>query len=136
MKLKKSILFWSLLVMAVFLAVSQILSHCGLMLRVWIREPLSYFTGVGAAIGILQLLLHIPKKWLKVLTVVLWAAAAAFGLWYSWLLYGFCHFEEWTEERNGVKCVCEFEHVLWTSHSYYYEAHGPFLRGTELLDED
>ncbi len=136
MKLKKSILFWSLLVMAAFLAVSWILSLCGLKLRVWLREPLSFFTGVGAGIGILQLLLHIPKKGLKIFTIVLWSVAAAVCLGYSWLFFGFYHLEETAVQRDGKWYIEEYEHIMWASNYYYYEDHGPLVRGAELLDEN
>lgn len=136
MKLRKSILFWSLLLMAAFLGTVQILSLCGLRLRAWLREPLSFFIGVGIAAGILQLLLRIRKKAVKILTVVLWSGAAVCGLGYSWLYYGFYHLEDSTVEWQGRTCVREYEHIMWDSTYYYYEYHGPFVRGKELLYKD
>lgn len=133
MKLKKSILFWSALSAAVYGLTVQILAKCGLCLRVFLREPLSFLIVAGIAAGILQLLLHIRKKAVKIVTVVLWSAAAVCGLGYSWLCYGFYHLEDSTAEWQGRTCVREYEHVMWASYSYYYEEHGPLLRGTELL---
>ena len=136
MKLKRSILFWSLISAAAYLVLFFVLGLCGLRLRAWLREPLSFFIGVGIAAGILQLLLHIRKKAAKIITIVLWTAAFTFFLGYGWLYYGFYHLEDSTVEWEGRTCVREYEHIMWASRYSYYEAYGLFLRGTELLYEE
>ncbi len=136
MKLKKSILFWTVLFAAVFLTADLITRLCGLRFRVWVREPATMLIAVGAAIGILQLLLHIPKKWVKITAVILWAAAVIAGGAYGFVIYAFCHLEERTEIYDGKECVVEEESTLWFEYDRYYEQHGLFFRGTDEIYTD
>ena len=74
---KKSILLWSACLAALFLAVTFVLEQfCELKMRVWLRESATILIAAGAAIGILQLVLHIPNKTAKLICAMLWVSAS------------------------------------------------------------
>ena len=138
---KKSILFRTVCFAAVYFIADWISRLCGLRFRIWVREPVTLLIAVGAAIGILQLLLHIPKKSAKITAAVLWAAAAIAGGIYGFLIFAFYHLEERTAVRDGKACIIESESFLFSGWDKYYEQHGFFFRGTDVLytydyDED
>ena len=133
--MKKSILFWTAMVCAVFLAASWILSKCGLKFRVWIREPVTLLIAAGTAAGLFQLILHIAVKPLKIALIVLWAAALiAFCYWGFWM-FALCHRYEISSntDYNGTRCVVEHEPVMWESRRRYYAYRGWFVRGKMLV---
>lgn len=130
---KKSILFRTVCFAAVYFIADWISRLCGLRFRIWVRETATILIAVGAAIGILQLLLHIPKKGAKITAVVLWAAAAIAGGIYGFLILAFTHLEERTEIYDGKTCAVESESFLFSGWDKYYEKHGLFFRGTDVL---
>ncbi|MBR4201290.1 MAG: hypothetical protein IKQ91_08485 [Oscillospiraceae bacterium] len=134
---KKSILLWSACLAALFLAVTFVLEQfCELKMRVWLRESATILIAAGAAIGILQLVLHIPNKTAKLICAMLWVPAViAFGI-YGYVLYAFLHPDEAVREWNGTKCIVETEQAFEDYTDYYYEYRNWFVRGTKLLDTD
>lgn len=80
--MRKSILFWTVIVCVLFLGARWILNRSGLQFRTWIREPVTLLIAFGTAAGILQLLLRITGKPVRIAAIVLWAAALiAFCIW-------------------------------------------------------
>ncbi|MBR5372687.1 MAG: hypothetical protein IK130_10800 [Oscillospiraceae bacterium] len=134
MQLKKSILFWSLILAAAYLALIAVLGLAGLRLRVWLRESLTVLIAAGAAAGILQILLRIPEKKARLATAAVWAAAAVVCTLAGTVIFAFYHPEESTEMYQGRICVAE-EVLMHKVVRRYYEAHGLFVRGAELLYE-
>ena len=134
----KSFLFWAAVVCAVFLTARRILSECGLRFRTWIREPVTLLIAAGTAAGLLQLILSISVKPLKIALIVLWAAA----------LIAFCYFGFWMfalssrseisskTDFNGTRCIVEHEPVMWESRRRYYAYRGWFVRGKKLLHKE
>ena len=133
MKLKHSILLWAVLALGLFLLTRGLLSLGGYTLRVWIREPVTILIGVGLAAGVLQLCLLPKKTWLKVVLIVLWLGAAGFFCVWGYIVYAFLHPEERHEERGGKEYLVEVESAFGSYTYYWYDAHGPFVRGTEVL---
>lgn len=133
--LKKSILFWTVVLTVVFLGASALLDAFGLKFRIWIREPVTILIALYAALGILQLLLHIPKKKLKITAIVLWTAAFIAAGIYGYILFAFMHLTEQRETWEGRDCIVETEHVLWVRHYRYYEYHNWFVCGNEVIHQ-
>ena len=136
MKLKNSILFWTVIAAAVFLLASLLLDGFGLKFRIWIREPVTSLSAGGLAIGFLQLLLHIPEKKVKIITVLLWTAAVIpLSLW-GYVLFGFGHLTETRKTWEETDCIVETEHVMWVYHDRYYEYHNWFVCGSGVIYEE
>lgn len=134
MKLKKSILFWTLIFAAVYLCTDTVTRLCGLRFRIWVREPATLLIAVGAEIGILQFLLcMLSKKTAKIIAAVLWTAAVLAGGAYGFVIFAFYHLEERTTTYDGKACVVETESFLFLGWDNYYEKHGPFFRGMDVL---
>ena len=135
MKLKKSILFWTVIVLLAGLGIFLILEANGLSPRAWVSESFCVLTVLGLAAGIFRLLLRIPAKWLKAALIVIFTAAAAVGGYYGVLLLSFMHCPEHRGEYEGTPCVIESQRALWgnTHSDWYYEYHGLFVRGAECL---
>lgn len=136
MQLKKSLLFWSLISAAAYLALITVLGLCGLWPRVWLRESLTVLIAAGALTGVLQLLLHIPDKKTKIIAALLWAAAAAVCGFAGTIVFAFYHPDESAEIRDGKCCIAEEEALFHKTRVRYYEAHGLFVRGIEPLHEE
>ena len=136
--MKKSILFWSAIVGVLFLAARGLLSLFGLEFRIWIREPVTLLTAAGAAGGILQLILRISKKPLKIVLIVFWAAALIAFCVYGFLMFALLHRSEISSntDYNGTRCVVEHEPVMWESRRLYFAYHGLFVRGKEVLHKE
>ena len=138
MKLKKSILFWTAVFCASFFAAVGILALNGLKFRVWFREPATIIIAFGAAVGLLQLILHISQKVWKIAAIVLWLAACiGFGI-FGYVQYAFTHRYEKsaTIEYNGKTCLVEVEPVMWVDYTRYYEYHGWLVCGRGFLYSD
>lgn len=131
MNLKRCILLWTAVFAAVFLTADLMTRLCGLRFRVWVREPATLLIAAGAAAGLLQLLLRIPKKPVKITAVILWLAAAAAGGCYGFVILAFTHVEERTESVDGTVYVVETESALWDSWDYYYERYSPVFRSLD-----
>lgn len=136
--MKKSILFWTVIVCVLFLAARWILSLFGLKFRVWIREPVTLLIAVGTASGILQLLLRISNKPLRIVTIILWAAALVlfciYGFWMFVLLSR--HEVSSNTDYNGTRCIVEYEPVMWESRRLYFAYHGWFVCGSEAIHKE
>ena len=135
MQLKKSILFWSLISAAAYLAMVAVLGLAGLRLRVWLRESLTVLIAAGAAAGVLQILLRIPEKKARLAAAAVWAAAAVVCTLAGTVIFAFYHPEEFTGMYQGRICIAEEEVLMHKVVRRYYEAHGFFVRGAELLYE-
>lgn len=135
MKLKKSILFWSVIVLLAGFVTFLILEANGLAPREWLSETFCVLIVLGFAAGIFQLLLYIPFKRLKIALIVICTAAAAVGGYYGVLLLRFMHRPEHRGEYEGTPCIIETQRALWgnTHSDWYYEYHGLFIRGAECL---
>jgi hypothetical protein len=136
--MRKSILFWTVIVCVIFLAARWILDRNGLQFRVWIREPVTLMIAFGTAAGILQLLLKIPGKPLRIVTIVLWAAALiAFCIWGGVILIlSFRHEISGNTDYKGTRCVVEYEPVMWESRRLYYPYHGWFVCGNQPIHKE
>ena len=136
--MKKSILFWTVIVCVLYLAAHWLLNLNGLEFRIWIREPVTLLIAAGAFAGILQLLLHISNKTGKIVSIVLWAAALIAFCIYGFWIFILTHRHETSgnTDFNGTRCVVEYERVMWESHELYYAYHGWFVRGKVLLNEE
>ena len=134
----KSILFWAAIVCAVFLTMRWILSKCGLRFRVWIREPVTMLIAAGTAAGLLQLILCVSVKPLKIVLIVLWAAALIAFCYLGFWMFALSHRYEISSktEYNGTRCVVEHEPVMWESRRLYYAYRGWFVRGKKLLHKE
>lgn len=136
--MRTSILFWTAVVCAVFLTARRILSKCGLRFRTWIREPVTLLIAAGTAAGLLQLILYIPVKPLKIALIVVWAAALiAFCYWGFWM-FALSNRSEISSrtDYNGIRCIVEHEPVMWESRRRYYAYRGWFVRGKKLLHKE
>lgn len=107
MKLTDSILLWSAVSAAVFLALSGILELLNLRFRTWIREPVTILIALGGAGGLLQLVLLIPLRWLRILVTVLWGIAAVVGLIAGVWVFAFEHLHEQSHAFRGKPYVCD-----------------------------
>lgn len=137
MKLMKSILFWTAAVLILFLAARGILALNGLQFRVWFRETVTMLIPIGAAAGLLQLLLRIQKKAWKIVSIVLWAAACIGFTIFGFIQFAFLHrYDGEVIEYNGKTCIEEYEHVMWVTHTRYYEYHNFLICGKEYLYSD
>lgn len=136
MKLKRSILFWSLISAAAYLALISVLGLCGLWPRVWLRESLTILTAAGALIGVLQLLLRIPDKKAKIIAALLWTAAAAVCCFAGTIVFAFYHPDESAEICDEKSCIAEEDSLFHKTRLRYYEAHGLLVRGIEPLHEE
>ncbi|MBQ6040358.1 MAG: hypothetical protein K5705_03550 [Oscillospiraceae bacterium] len=134
----KSILFWTIIVCAVFLTVRWILSACGLQFRIWIREPVTLLIAAGLAAGLLQRILSISGKKIKIVLIVLWAAALIGCCVYGFFIFALTHRSEVSSntDYNGTRCVVEHEPVMWESRRRYYAYRGWFVRGKYLLHKE
>ena len=136
--MKKSILLWSVILGVLFLTARWILSLFGLQFRIWIREPVTLLIAAGTAAGILQLLLRIHAKPVKIITIVLWAAALVFCCIYGFWIFALLHRYEITDKADlqGTRCVVEHEPLMWESRSLFFAYHGWFVCGNEVLDKE
>ena len=130
-----SILFWTVIVCAVFLTARWILSKCGLRFRIWIREPVTLLIAAGTAAGLLQRILSISVKPLRIALVVLWAVALIGVCIYGFWIFALTHRSEISSntDHNGTRCIVEHEPVMWESRRRYYAYRGWFVRGKKLL---
>ena len=137
-RIKKSILFWSVMALLLLLAAYMILESVNLTPRAWLRESLCVAIALGAVSGIFQLLLKIPVKWLKTALLVVCAVATVIGGHFGWLFLSIVHCPERRGEYNGTPCIIEREDALWggTYSEFYYEDHGLFVRGTKILHSE
>lgn len=133
-----SILFWTVVICAVFLTVRRILSKHGLRFRTWIREPVTLLIAAGAAAGLLQLILCISVKPLKIALIVLWAAALTAFCYFGFWMFALSHRSEISgnTDFNGIRCIVEHEPVMWESRRRYYAYRGWFVRGKKLLHKE
>ena len=136
--MKKSILFWTVIVCVLYLAARWLLNLNGLEFRIWIREPVTLLIAAGAFPGIFQLLLRISNKTGKIVSIAIWAAALIAFCIYGAFFFIMAHRNETSSntDYNGTRCVVEHERVMWESRELYYAYHGWFVRGTELLNEE
>ncbi|MCR5306713.1 MAG: hypothetical protein K6E36_09460 [Oscillospiraceae bacterium] len=136
--MKKSILFWTAILCVLFLTARWILNRHGLQFRTWIREPVTLLIAFGTAAGILQLLLRIPLKPVRIAAIVLWAAAliafCIFGFWI--LVLSYRHEISSNTDYKGTRCVVEYEPVMWESRRLYYAYYGWFVHGSEVLHKE
>jgi hypothetical protein len=151
MKLSDSILFWSAVSAAVFPALSGVLQLCGLRFRTWIREPVTVLTALGGAAGLLQLVLRIPQRRLRILVTVLWAIAALAGLIAGVFVFAFEHLHEEryhpgrkryeicvpeavrARVRGNGCCIAERSESVSGYRRCFYEPRLLLFRSTELL---
>lgn len=131
----KSILFWTVILCALFLAASLILSRFRLRFRVWIRKPVTLLIAAGTFAGIFQLLLRISSKPIKIAAIILLAAALIVFCIYGFVFLILSHRSEISSKTdyNGTRCVVEHEPVMWESRRRYYAYRGWFVRGKTLL---
>ena len=131
----KSILFWTVIVCVLYLAASGVLLRFRLIFRVWIREPVTLLIAAGTFAGILQLLLHISSITVRIVTIVLWAAALIVFCIYGFVFLILTHRSEISGKAdfNGTRCIVENEPVMWESRRRYYAYRGWFVRGKTLL---
>ena len=136
--MKKSILFWTVIGCALFLTARGILSVFGLQFRARIREPATILIAFGTAAGILQLLLRISNKTLKIVTIVLWAAALIAFCVYGFFIFVLSHRYEISNntDYNGTRCIVEHEPVMWESRRLFYPYHGWFVCGKETIHKE
>ena len=132
-KLRKNILLCTLILFAVHMLALGLTALCGVKLRVWIREPVSIIIGIGTIAGLLQLILKIRPKALKVLCIVAWTAATLFCVGYGGFILMLSARSDYVDTYNGQKCLVEREPILWETKYTYYKYLGPFVRGTEIL---
>lgn len=133
MQLKKSILLWTMIFAAVYFTLGAVAQLCGLQFRAWVRASAALLIAVGAAIGIFQLLRRIPKAWVKTAAMLLWLAGVIAGGAYGFLIFVFNFTPERTEIYDGKACVVETKTTLFDEWDNYYEKHGLFFRGTDVL---
>lgn len=138
LKLTKCILFWTAILFAVFVYITEKLVGRDLKLRVWIREPVTLLIAFGAAAGLLQIILHIKLKPVKIILCTLWAAAAAIGGFWGFEQYEYSHVSELKPENcvslhGGGPCVIEVQSYDGVCEERHYEERGPFLRSTETV---
>ena len=133
--MKKSILFWTVIVCVLFLAARWLLNRNRLQFRIWIREPVTLLIAGGTFAGILQLLLRISNKTGRIVSIVLWAAALIAFCIYGFWIFILTHRHETSgnTDFNGTRCVVEYEPVMWESRKRYYAYRGWFVRGKALL---
>jgi len=133
-----SILFWTAIVCAVFLTARWLLSKRGLRFRIWIREPVTLLIAVGTAAGLLQRVLSISVKPLKIALIVLWAAALIGVCIYGFWIFVLTSRSEISSntDYNGTRCIVEHEPVMWESRRRYYAYRGWFVRGKKLLHKE
>ena len=136
--MKKSILLWSVILGVLFLTARWILSLFGLQFRIWIREPVTLLIAAGTAAGILQLLLKISSKPIRIITIVLWAAALiAFCIWGGLIfILSYRHEISSHTDYKGTRCVVEYEPVMWESRRLYYPYRGWFVHGNEVIHKE
>ena len=136
--MRKSILFWTVVVCVLFLSARWILNRSGLQFRTWIREPVTLLIAFGTAAGILQLLLRITGKPVRIAAIVLWAAALiAFCIW-GGLIFMLSYHHEISGKTyyKGIRCVVEYEPVMWESRRLYYPYRGWFVCGNETIHKE
>ena len=112
LKLTKCILFWTAILLAVFVYITEKLVGRDLELRVWIREPVTLLIAFGAA--------------------------AAIGGFWGFEQYEYSHVSELKRENcvslhGGGPCVIEVQSYGGVCEERHYEEHGPFLRSTETV---
>lgn len=136
--MKKSILFWTVIVCVLYLAAHWLLNLNGLEFRIWIREPVTLLIAAGAFAGIFQLLLRISNKTGKKVSIAIWAAALIAFCIYGTFFFIMAHRDETSSNTdfNGRRCVVEHERVIWDDRELYYAYDGWFTRGKVLLNEE
>lgn len=136
--MKKSILFWTVIVCVLYLAAHWLLNLNGLEFRIWIREPVTLLIAAGAFAGIFQLLLRISNKKGKNVSIAIWAASLIAFCIYGTFFFIMAHRNETSSNTdfNGRRCVVEHERVMWESRELYYAYNGWFTRGKVLLNEE
>lgn len=134
----KSILFWAVIAGVLFLTARWLLNRRGLRFRTWIREPATLLIAFGTAAGILQLLLRIPSKPVRIVAIVLWSAALiAFCIWGGLMfILSYRHEISSKTDYNGMRCIVEYEPVMWESRRRYYAYRGWFVRGKKLIHKE
>lgn len=136
--MKKSILFWTIIVCILFLTARWILNRHGLQFRVWIREPVTLLIAFGTAGGILQLLLRISSKPLRIISIILWAGAMIAFCVYGFFIFILTSRHEISSntDYNGTRCVVEYEPVMWESRRLYFTYHGWFVCGNKPIHKE
>lgn len=134
----KSILFWTVIVCVLFLTARWLLNRRGLKFRTWIREPVTLLIAFGTAAGILQLLLKISSKPVRIVTIVLWIAALIALCYSGFWMFALSHRSEISSKTdyNGTRCIVEYEPVMWESRRRYYAYRGWFVRGKKLIHKE
>lgn len=90
----------------------------------------------AAVVGVFQLVLHIKNLPLKIILCILLAVGTAIGGYCGFVFFAFMQRDERKGEYNGVPCIVESVSGFGNGIDYYYEAHGPFLSGVDLLNVD
>ena len=104
----------------IYVLVTRILNQFDIAFRKWVLIVAVIITAIGGFIGIIQLLLKIPKNWLKITTIVIYTLVSLVIGFYGFVL-GVFALGDWEHvvEKNGKKYVVYVNGFLDTYATYY-----------------
>lgn len=129
---KHAVLLWTLAALACYLLILLVLAFCGLVLRSYVRLAVELLLALGAAAGILQLILRMQSTKVKALLLILYAVLLVAGGYIGLFLAALFYTPDHTFVRNGVAYAAEDQSFLGHGSIVYYEAKNFFLRGSEI----
>lgn len=132
----KYILLDTALFVLVFALISGVLSLLKTTFREWVWVVFFSLTAIGIFAGILQLLLTIPKKTVKIILIVLFSVISLFAArWLALVALFSLSDKEHVVERDGETYLARVEGFLETD-VYYYDYKGFLLQGKRALIEE
>lgn len=118
--------------LAALYAASELILRCfGLMFRQRVFWIVAALTALGLIAGIVQLLLRIKKKAVRITLIVLFAAIALIASNIAFLLAAFTYEPEYVVERDGVKYTAYVYSFLDTT-VRYYDYKGSLVTGKQM----
>lgn len=130
-KLRKNILFYTILYLLAFVIINIILNAFDMNYREWIYFLSLILIGVGFITGIIQLLCRIRKKNLKIIAIILFIIVLIPCLFYTYIFVIFAYQPEHIVMRDGKKMVA-YVNGFMDTYVEYYDYKNFFIVGNKL----
>ena len=130
-KLKKSVLFYTILYVILFSISYLILKKFDLMFRQWVSIISFIIIGSGCVIGIGQVIFFINKKWLKITLGIIFAILLVVISPFVYILSIFAYKPEHVVYKNEEKYVA-YVISFHSTEVKYYEYKNIFVSGNKF----
>lgn len=118
-KYKKTILFYWFIYLIVLILSREILLKCNMEYRGWIYSVSGFVFIIGLIVGIIQLILRIKKKSIKIIGMILFIILIIFCTPYTLLFFAITSAEEEVVSYENQKMVT-YTQVFWDKRITYY----------------